>query len=168
MHRATGNACETANLPSFAHLEEERRVLQHDSYVDEILTSHNDLRQLQSIVANIELILNAGGFHLKPWIFSGQGGRGESDNKPFEEKIMVLPNQMSDDDNKALGLGYSMEDMLHVMTSINFSKKKKMRLGQNLSHEQVRAQTPKPLTRRELLSQVSGVYDPVGLVTPAK
>ncbi len=43
-----------------------------------------------------------------------------------------------------------------------------MRLGQNLSHEQVRAQTPKPLTRRELLSQVSGVYDPVVLVTAAK
>ncbi len=57
---------ETANLPSFAHLEEERRVLQHDSYVDDILTSHNDLRQLQSIVANIELILKAGGFYLKP------------------------------------------------------------------------------------------------------
>lgn len=163
---------ETANLPSFAHFEEERRVLQHDSYVDDILTSHNDLRQLQSIVANIELILKSGGFHLKPWIFSGQSERGESENKPFgeKEKIMVLPNQMRDDDNKALGLGYSMEeDMLHVMTSINFSKRKrKMRLGLNLSHEQVRAQTPKPLTRRELLSQVSGVYDPVGLVTPAK
>ncbi|RXN35876.1 gag-pol fusion poly [Labeo rohita] len=83
---------------------------------------------------------------------------------------MVLPNQMHDDDNKALGLGYSTEeDMLYVMTSVNFSKrKKKMRLGQNLLQEQVRAQTPNPLTRRELLSQVSGVYDPVGLVTPTK
>ncbi len=106
---------ETANLPSFSHLKEERRALQHDSYVDDILTSHNDLRQLQSIVGNIELILRAGGFHLKPWIFSGQSGRGESENKPFgeKEKILVLPNQMRDDDNKALGLGYSMEeDML--------------------------------------------------------
>ncbi len=163
---------ETANLPYFAHLKEERRALQHDSYVDDILTSHNDLRQLQSIVENIELILRAGGFHLKPWIFSGQSGRGESENKPFgeKEKILVLPNQMHDDDNKALGLGYSMEeDMLHVMTTINFSKrKKKMRLGQNLSHEEVRGQTPKPLTRRELLSQISGGNDPVGLVTPAK
>ncbi len=27
---------ETANLPSFAHLKEERRALQHDSYVDDI------------------------------------------------------------------------------------------------------------------------------------
>nr|XP_017209463.2 uncharacterized protein LOC108181536 [Danio rerio] len=163
---------ETANLPSFAHLEEERRVIQHDSYVDDILTSHNDLDQLQSIVANTELILKAGGFHLKPWVFSGQSGREKSDDKccKIKEKVMVLPNQLHDDDNKALGLGYSVEDdKLYVMTSINFSKrKKKIRLGQNLTQEQVRAQTPNPLTRRELLSQVSGVYDPVGLVTPAK
>ncbi len=155
---------ETANLPSFAHLEEERRVLQLDSYVDDILTSHNDLH-----CGKYRVDLKS--WRISPWIFSGQSGRGEFDNKPFgeKEKIMVLSNQMSDD-NKALGLGYSMEeDMLHVMTSINFSKrKKKMPLGQKLSHEQVRAQTPKPLTRRELLSQVSGVYNPVGLVTPAK
>lgn len=64
---------------------------------------------------------------------------------------------------------HSEEDKLHVMVAINFSKrKKKMRLGQDLLQEQIRAQTPKPLTRRELLSQVSGLYDPVGLVTPAK
>ncbi|XP_060777189.1 uncharacterized protein LOC132886503 [Neoarius graeffei] len=82
---------------------------------------------------------------------------------------MVLPNQMGDD-NKALGLGYIVqEDKLHVMSSINFSKrKKKMRLGQNLLQEEVKAQTPNPLTRRELLSQVAGLYDPAGLVTPAK
>ena len=43
-----------------------------------------------------------------------------------------------------------------------------MRLGQNLLQEQVRPQTPDPLTRRELLSQVAGLYDPSGLVTPEK
>ena len=57
----------------------------------------------------------------------------------------------------------------HVMASIKFSKRKeKIRLGQNLLQEQVRPQTPNPLTRRELLSQVAGLYDPSGLVTPAK
>lgn len=43
-----------------------------------------------------------------------------------------------------------------------------MRLGQDLLLEQVRAQTPDPLTRRELLSQVSGLDDPIGLTTPVK
>lgn len=43
-----------------------------------------------------------------------------------------------------------------------------MRLGHDLLREEVREQTPDPLTRRELLSQVSGLYDPLGLVTPVK
>ena len=83
---------------------------------------------------------------------------------------MVLPNQLSEENNKALGLGYDPEhDKLHLMVAVNFSKKKKkMRLGVNLSKEEVRAQAPNPLTRRELLSQVSGLYDPLGLAAPVK
>lgn len=57
------------------------------------------------------------------------------------------------------------EDKLHVMTLINFSKR---RIGQNLLQEQVRRQRPNPLMLRELLSKALGVFDPVGLMTPAK
>lgn len=163
---------ETANLPQFSHLEEERRVLEEDSYVDDILTSHNNLDQLKVITENVEQILEAGGFKLKPWVFSGESRR-ESVGKQEQEatpKTVILPNQLKEDDNKALGLGYTLEDdRLHVMVGINFSKRRrKMRLGQDLKLEEVRAQTPDPLTRRELLSQVSGLYDPVGLTTPVK
>lgn len=140
----------TANLPPFTHLKEERQVLQHDSYADDILPSHDDLDQLKTIAAHVEWILKAGGFELKPWVFSGQSGRREcSDKLEKTTKTMVLPNQMRDDDNKALGPGYIVEeDKLHVMIAINFSKrKKKMRLGQDLLQEQISAQTPNPLTR---------------------
>lgn len=64
-------------------------------------------------------------------------------------KNMVLPNQMRDVDNKAHGQGYMVvEDKLHVMVAINFSKrKKKMGFGQDLPQEQIRAQTLNPLTQ---------------------
>ncbi|CAI5678593.1 unnamed protein product [Oreochromis niloticus] len=125
---------ETASLSTFSHLKEERQVLQQESYVDDILTSHNDMNQLEVITENTGRILKAGGFELKPWVLSGQSGRRKHDDK-----------------------------------AINFSKrKKKMRVGQDLVHEQIKTHMPNPLTRRELLSQVSGLYDPVGLVTPAK
>lgn len=66
---------------------------------------------------------------------------------------------MRDEDNKALGIGYQVEeDKLYMMTSINFSKRKqKMRVGKNLLKEEVRPETPNPLTRRELLSQIAGL-----------
>lgn len=162
---------ETVNLPMFHHLTEERRALEQDAYVDDILTSHNDLSQLQQITANVEHILEAGGFHMKPWVFSGQSGRPESTAPEKEESsMMVLPNQLSEENNKALGLGYEPEsDKLHLMVAVNFSKKKKkMRLGENSSRSKVREQVPNPLTRRELLSQVSGLYDPLGLTMPVK
>lgn len=163
---------ETASLSTFSHLKEERQVLQQDSYVDDILTSHNDMNQLEVITENIGRILKAGGFELKPWVLSGQSGRRKRDDKSEKTRVktIVLPNQMRDEENKALGLGYIVEkDKLHVMVAINFSKrKKKMRVGQDLVQEQIKTHTPNPLTRRELLSQVSGLYDPVGLVSPAK
>lgn len=87
-----------------------------------------------------------------------------------EDRGLILPNQMKGEDNKALGLGYLVEeDKLYVLTAINFSRKKrKMRVGQDLLEEEVRGKTPDPLTRRELLSQIAGLYDPIGLVTPLK
>ncbi|KAK3559829.1 hypothetical protein QTP86_020994 [Hemibagrus guttatus] len=85
-------------------------------------------------------------------------------------QVIMLPNQMKQEENKALGTGYLVEeDKLYVMTSVNFSKrKKKMRTGQNLLEDEVKLKTPNPLTMRHLLSQVAGFYDPIGLVTPAK
>ncbi|XP_054913294.1 uncharacterized protein LOC129377409 [Poeciliopsis prolifica] len=161
---------ETASLPPFTQFIEEKRVLEEDVYVDDILTSHNNLDHLKLLTSNIEQILKAGGFFMKPWVYSSQSERQESREGNMEIKTMILPNQLTKKDNKALGLGYTVEDgKLHVMVAVNFSKrKKKMRLGQDLLREEVKGQTPNPLTRRELLSQVSALYDPLGLVTPAK
>lgn len=167
---------ETANLPQFTAMVEERRVLVQDSYVDDILTSHNDLKTLEKTTTGVEKILKAGGFSLKPWTISGQSGRSgtiaNSSDKPTSTapRTLVLPNQMRDEESKALGVGYEPEtDKLRVMTSINFSKKRgKMRTGIDLCEDEVRSNTPNPLTRRILLSQVAGFYDPIGLATPAK
>ncbi len=167
---------ETAGLAAFAHLKEEQRVLEEDSYVDDILTSHNEQKRLIEIAKGLEGILEAGGFSLKEWVWSGQSGRSGSKktsqkaSSPIHEKIVMLPNQLGEEDDKALGIGYlAEEDMLYIMTSVNFSKrKKKLRTEQNLLEDEVRLKTPNPLTRRHLLSQVAGLYDPLGLVTPAK
>lgn len=72
---------ETANLPQFSHLKEKCRVLWEVSYVDDILTSHDNLDQLKVITKNVEQILKVGGFELKPWVSSGQSRRESVGNR---------------------------------------------------------------------------------------
>ncbi len=67
---------ETAKLTKFAHLEEDCRVLEN-SYVDDILTSHNNQERLNEIINWLEEILTAGGFAHKPWVRSEQSERSE-------------------------------------------------------------------------------------------
>ncbi len=166
---------ETANLPQFTSMVEECRILTEDCYVDDILTSHDDLQTLIRMTEGVEEILKAGGFSLKPWVLTGQCGRSENPIDPSnvrstEPKTLILPNQMRDEENKALGLGYEPEsDKLRVLTSVNFSRRQgKMRTGLGLREDEIRGSTPDPLTRRMLLSQIAGFYDPIGLASPAK
>ena len=166
---------ETANLPQFSAMLKERRVLEEDCYVDDILTSDNDLDALRKTTSGVEKILMAGGFSLKPWVLSGQRGRSEAQSDlqpdcPSTPRILILPNQMQEEDNKALGIGYEPEsDKLRILATINFSRKRgKMRTELDLTEEEVRGSTPNPLSRRMLLGQIASLYDPIGLVSPAK
>lgn len=84
---------------------------------------------MKKITANVEEILKAGGFFLKPWVRSGHSGRQGMEAEVLTKKgktTLILPNQMRDEDNKALGIGYQVdEDKLYMLTSVNFSKRKK-------------------------------------------
>lgn len=44
-------------------MKEERRVIEEDSYVDDLLTSHNDPHCLDKILEGVEKILKVGGFY---------------------------------------------------------------------------------------------------------
>ena len=75
-------AMRETQLPQFSNMKEERRVIEEDSYVDDLFTSHNDLRCLDKVLEGLEKILESGGFYLKPWVWSGPvkvgGGTGQS------------------------------------------------------------------------------------------
>ncbi len=95
---------ETAKLTKFSNLHEECRVIEADSYVDDILTSHNDQEKLDKITEGVEEILRARGFSLKHWVRSEQSWKptdGESVKSAAENRILKLPNQLRDKDNKA-------------------------------------------------------------------
>lgn len=61
----------------------------------------------------VEKILKAGGFSLKPLVLTGQSGRQseatDSEGGLTEPRTLILPNQMRDEESKALGVGYEPE-----------------------------------------------------------
>lgn len=88
-----------------------------DSYVDGILTSHDNPETLERIPKGVEEIRKAEEFFLKPWVLSHQSGRSgvpaNSRSETLAPRTLALPNQMQDEENKALGVGYEPKtDML--------------------------------------------------------
>lgn len=86
---------EIAKLPMFAHNVEERRVLEEDCDVDDTLSSHNDQNELDKITEEVEKILRAGGFFLKPWVCSGQSGRRGKEMQGQREPLSPLVKEES-------------------------------------------------------------------------
>ena len=62
----------TAELPQYNEMKTERRVVVEDSYVDDIMTSHNDKEELRKITKGVSDLLKGGNFHVKEWIMSGE------------------------------------------------------------------------------------------------
>ena len=66
-----------------------------------------------------------------------------------------------------LGVAWNPKtDSFHFSVRINFSpKRKKIRTGPDLNINQIPSEIPIALTKRMVLSQVNGIYDPLGLAT---
>lgn len=62
--------------------------------------------------------------------------------------------------------GESREKQHHHTASLQLEFK--MRTGVDLTEENVEVKTQNPVTRRALLSQIIGLYDPIGQVMPGK
>ena len=125
-------------------------IITQSTYVDDIVDSVSSLQEARQLSADVELILKKGGFFIKEWKFGGVGVG------PPSEVLNVL------------GIKWDPStDCITFGVQLNFSKKKRgIRTSPNLHHSQVPAHLPVSLTRRMVLEQVMGVYDPLGLLSP--
>ena len=91
----------------------------------------------------------------------------------FGVKIMVRdgesrPDVLENFGGHVLGLQWDPEhDILFAEMPVNFSNKvNKIRQGPNLTLESIQTIREQNLTKRVLLSQVAGSYDPLGMISP--
>lgn len=136
----------------FSHLNPAAAsFIKGSSYVDDLVDSVSNLKTAQDIAEGTDEILLKGGFSVKAWDFGGRDVPGASSEA-----------------KKVLGvLWIASLDILLFEAQLNFSSKQRnVRTGPNLSAAQVPECLPPKFTRRMVLQQVMGVFDPFGFLAP--
>ena len=132
------------------------KVIKEDSYVDDILHSTKTREGAIEIRDSMDKILDRGGFKIKNWIMSG-GSEADSINLDAEEGM-----------ERVLGMQWDPKnDKTYFKVNLNFSaKKRKIKSQPNLSPETILDGIPAELSKRTILSQINGIYDPRRLLAP--
>ena len=116
------------------------KVLQENSYMDDILDSVDSPEDVTQLTSAIEDVLSLGGFKIKEWLYSA---------KP--EQTQYTPpmknSTVSNRSEKVLGMGWNPET-------------------DQFKFEYKPSECTKQLTKRKVLAQVNGIFDPIGLLTP--
>lgn len=114
------------------------QVINEDFYVDDLITGSDDIPYLLNICDKTFKVLRDGCFPLRKWTFNFNVTTNVSKELSIGEYVQ----------SKTLGLGWlNSSDELHFTTQIE--------------------KTNGPLTKRIMLSIISQIYDPLGLLSPA-
>ena len=146
------------------------KTILQNSYMDDIPDSTGTVEEAQKITDEIDKILNRGGFKIKGWVISGQnqgqelGIRAQGHEDQHLVQVLTGTNPDVTELERVLGMGWNV---LCYRVKLNFSKKKrKVHTQPDLSQQEITAGIPEMVTKRMVLSQVNGIYDPMGLVAP--
>lgn len=114
-----------------------------DFYVDDLLTGTNSIEQTRKLRDDLNKILESSGFQLRKWISNNNEILEASDNSPS------ITHFISDDKiTKTLGLLWNAEEDIFKYTINDVSNRNSV-------------------TKRKILSVISQIFDPLGLLGPA-
>lgn len=118
------------------------RVIAEDFYVDDLVTGLDDKHKLIELCDKISNTLKAGCFPLRKWIFNFECD--QSIHYCNDSKNLNMNNNQK---NRTLGLGWNyLSDELYYESTFNNDCK---------------------ITKRTILSYISQIFDPLGLLSPA-
>ena len=137
------------------------KIILDNTYVDDIIDSMTaDVLEVTTVVQQIKEVLHKGNFEVKQWI-------SNEDLLMASKELLLSVGNVSNEKSKVLGMHWNPDiDGFEFKACINFSPKiRKLRSAPNLTVHQLKALKP-AFTRRMILSQINGIYDPLGLLVP--
>ncbi|XP_026462699.1 uncharacterized protein LOC113365338 [Ctenocephalides felis] len=121
------------------------RILENDVYIDDVVTSIDSLDSAKTICEGLQTVLSSGGFELKKWESNNSNLRKLFSDSDVQNKHFSKSDFQMESSTKVLGLKW---DPL----SDNFSFEIKL--------------TWRKWTKRQLLSVIARIWDPLGFLTP--
>ena len=122
-----------------------RKVIEDSFYVDDCLQSADDISKLQRVLVDVKQVLRLGGFNLTKFISNNENLVEEI---PLEDRAKEVKEFNAQVHSKALGIKWEV-----VPDSFSISIGKLYR-------------SDSPVTKRQMLSVLASMYDPLGLVSP--
>ena len=134
-------------------------IIQTNTYVDDIADSFETKNETNLRAQEVSDVLKSGGFHIKEWIFSDE----EEDGQDCHMRCTA-----GDFDSAILGCKWNTKsDTFNFKVKINLHpKKRKVPIGPNLEMTDIPDGIPSKLTKRMILSQLNGIWDPQGFSAP--
>ena len=157
---------------SMAEFPKASKSVLSNSYMDDIPDSAESFKEAERVIKDIDNVLGNCGFKTKEWIMSGSTNKVSEQMTDDQRTVQLLTNTEVSDNNseKVLGVKWDpKQDVILYDAELNFLNGKKEHSKQPAKHvSKIPAYIPLNLTKRQILSQVNGIYDPLGLISPFK
>ena len=117
-----------------------------------------------NFMKEIDEVLSLGGFTIKGWTSTSSN----ISSTEQQAKVVVTLIEKDDGKEKVLGIIWNpVEDRIYYNAKLNFSKRvANLYIERDLLLERLPEGIPSVLTKRQILSQINGIYDPLGLMSP--
>ncbi|XP_033643441.1 uncharacterized protein LOC117303376 [Asterias rubens] len=126
------------------------RVLKENTYMDDICDSVHTVNEAKKLTSEIDEVLAEGGFRVKGWL-SNEALEENYTSEKEDERMKFLDTTT---DEKVLGTVWNRKtDEFHYKVNLDLDK--------NLSTDD-RELMQRKLTKRQILSQIAQIFDPIG------